>query len=967
MRQPRRILLAWLLLSLPGAPSVLALDPERAITQYARASFHAPLVLPHDDVSALTESRDGYLWIGTVEGLARFDGVRSVVFDKSNTPALANNWIKAVLEDRLGRIWIATFGGGVVCRENGRFVRYGEQQGLPNELVYSLTEDREGRIWAGTAGNGFVRFSDGRFVREPGTEAAAGSAVRALLQARDGTLWIGADDGLYRFRDGRTTRLTRADGLTDDRIMALAEGPDALWIGTEKGGVNRLANGRFTAITVREGLSHERVWSLAVDRDGNVWIGTDGGGLDRWSRGRLSSFSTRNGLDNDYVWALHEDRAGSLWVGTNGAGLARLQDGRVVPLTTAEGLPSDFAWSVCRTRDGSLWVGSEDAGLARVRDGAVTRFTTRDGLSSNQVKALVESPDGSLWIGGNEGIDRFRDGRITRAAVPELAGLRINALALDREGSLWIASDRGGLRVVRNGRLSVVPGTGKRAGEQLNSVRVARDGAVWFGSLGGLGRLRGEQLQWYGRAEGLPSARVSSIFEDPAGQIWAATQGGLVRVQGERAQSVGSKEGLHDDSIAVAIGDDSGGIWMGTNRGISRVARRDVEDVMAGRRTSLPSLVLGLEDGLPNVEINGSGSSAWKDPGGRLWFATRGGVASVDPARLATEEHAPSVLIEEVRADDRVLPGSGGWRLPPETRRLTFQFTSLGSRFPARTRFFRRLEGFDGAFVDGGSARTADYTNLPYGRYRFRVVAAGEDGRRHEPGASVEFRIEPRLQDTLWFRALALAAFAVALPLVYTVRLRRLRRQKLELERLVAERTAEVQAANARLAQLSSEDALTGLANRRRLDEALEEEWRRAVRQRTALGFLLVDVDLFKDYNDRLGHPAGDACLRVVAQAMSEMHRRAGELVARYGGEEFVVLIPGVSRDAVFAAAEALRLRVVALALPHPASTVAAVVTVSVGVAWTEPQPGTSAAGLVSAADRALYSAKDAGRNRVGR
>jgi diguanylate cyclase (GGDEF)-like protein len=955
-----RRLVLLLLAALTSVRTVAALDPQREPTQYARRTWRAPEALPHDDVSAILQTRDGYLWVGTVEGLARFDGVRSVVFDKSSTKAFTNNWVKALLEDREGRLWVGTFGGGLLCRERGGFVRYDATRGVAQDVVLSLLEDREGRLWAGTS-EGVLRLQDGRFVREPGLLATEKTQVRALLQDRAGTLWIGADDALYRWRDGQLSRLTRADGLPDERIMALAEDDGGLWVATERGGIARLAEGRVTTLTRRDGLAHDRIWSLAVDRDQNLWIGTDGGGLQRLSAGRLTSFSTRNGLGNDFVWALREDDEANLWIGTNGGGLTRLKGGRVVPLGKPEGLPSDFAWAVRRTRDGSLWIGTEDAGLVRMREGTWSRVTTREGLATNQAKVLLEGKDGTLWIGGDGGLDRWRDGR-AEAAVPRVGG-RINALAEGPDGKLWIATDRDGL-------IQMTPGVGRaRAAEgmprgEVTALLAASDGAIWAGTAGGLARLAEGRVEVFGVKDGLPSTYVTALFEDPPGTVWAGTRGGLTRIRGEQVKSVSARDGLFDDAVMLALPGGDGSLWIGGNRGLFRVARREVEDVMDGRGASIRSLVLGQDDGLRSVEINAAGSSGWRDADGRLWFATRGGVALVDPRNLRPNGRPPRVLIEEVFGDERRLQATGE-HLPPSTRRLTFQFTAIDFRSPSRLRFARQLEGFDPDWVDAGTRRSADYTNLPHGHYRFRVKAANEDGVWSANFAATEFEIEPRFSETLAFRALVGLLFVVAVPAFYGVRVRRLRVQKAALEGLVEARTAELHAANDRLAQISREDPLTGLWNRRRLDEALEEEWRRAVRQGTSLGFLLVDVDFFKEYNDRLGHPAGDACLKAVATAIAEGHRRAGELVARYGGEEFAVVLPLFTERDTTGAAEGIRRRVEVLALPHPGSTAAPGVTVSVGVAWCMARASDSPADLVAAADRALYRAKEAGRNRV--
>jgi diguanylate cyclase (GGDEF)-like protein len=377
--------------------------------------------------------------------------------------------------------------------------------------------------------------------------------------------------------------------------------------------------------------------------------------------------------------------------------------------------------------------------------------------------------------------------------------------------------------------------------------------------------------------------------------------------------------------------------------------------------------VLGLADGLRSVEVNGGGSSGWKDPDGRIFMATRGGLATVDPSRLASRARPPAVLLEEILADTRPLPAAGGFRLPASSRRLSFRFTAFDLRAPSRTRFAWRLEGYDPDWVDGGTQRTAQYTNLPDGRYVFRVKAANEDGVWNEEGAAAAFEIEPRLRDTLWVRLLAAALLVVAGPSFYAWRVRRLRRQKSDLERLVVARTAELQAANLLLAQVSREDPLTGVWNRRRLDEALAEEWRRAVRQRTPLGLLLLDVDYFKAFNDRLGHPAGDSCLKAVAHTVAEAHRRAGELVARYGGEEFAVLLPQAREQDALNVAERLRAHIAGLSVPvddGDESAGCVRLTISVGVASLDGE-SRELTDLLAAADAALYHAKETGRNKT--
>lgn len=961
--QVRRSTLLALLVLCAAAGTAGALNPDLAITQYVQNVWRAPQFLPHDDIASIVQTRDGYLWVGTVEGLARFDGVRSIIYNKSNTPAIANNWIRALLEDRQGRLWIGTFGGGLVCLKDGKFTRFGAKEGLPADTIFSLFEDRDGHVLIGTLGYGIVRFENGKFLREPGTESLSADSARAIVQDRQGAMWYGTDTGVYRLDKGRMTHIGKADGLTDDVIMSMAVDDQGIWIGTEKGGVNRWGQGKIWSITTKDGLLHNRIWSLCVDRDKNVWIGTDGGGLNRWSRGRLSALNTKNGLTNDYVWALYEDREGSLWIATNGGGLNRLKNGLFVTLTTREGLPSDFIWSILRTRDGSLWIGTEDAGVTRIREGSMTTFPLPEKITAN-AKVLFEDRNGNLWIGGHQGLDRWQDERIVPAGIPELVGKTVNAFAEDKDGALWVGTSSMGLVRIQDGRLQQFSRTEGLSSDSVSSLLLAPDGSLWIGTSGGVNHLSNGRFSSFTTRNGLLSDYVTALLQTSDGTIWAATRAGLARIRNGRVEVVTSANGLYDDAVMSVVAGGEGAIWMGSNRGAFRASLKELNAVLDGSMERIHCLSFGLDDGLRNVEVNGAQTSLWKDPDGRLWFATRGGASWIQPKVFNARTSHPRILIEEVVADGKSLKGNGVWQLPAGTFNLEIHFTAMSLLSPSTMKFRYRLEGFDPDWADSGPNRTAHYTNLPHGRYRFRVISARADGAWVDTGAGAEIAVEPRIYETLWFRILAAVVVLLAGPIFYIIRTRRLKRQKAELERIVAERTAEVQAANERLAQIAREDSLTGLANRRRLDEALEEEWRRAFRTGTSLALLLIDVDHFKPYNDQLGHQAGDNCLKAVAATLAEVCKRAGELVARFGGEEFAVILPAINMKGAETTAGIILRRVRELAIPHPQS-VAPVITVSVGVAWLYPHDGGGVPDLIRAADSALYRAKSNGRNRM--
>jgi ligand-binding sensor domain-containing protein/signal transduction histidine kinase len=800
-RRRRRIIgLAAFVLIVKGAPVTEALDPRRVITQYAHEVWQMEQGLPSNSIRAILQTRDGYLWLGTDNGLVRFDGVQFTVFDKKNAAALVSNGITALLEDRHGALWIGT-SGGLIRFKDGKWTAYTRRDGLSDNQVRSLGQDREGNLWIGTETGGVNRFREGKFTVYRQSEGLAYNRVNVIYEDRRGALWIGTMGGLSRFQDGRFTSYTTTEGLPHKNVGAISEDREGnLWVGTD-GGLVRFRDGKFSLVS-KESHSTRSLRAMIHDREGNLWVGTYGGGVYRFSRGAWSRLTVKEGLSDDRVLSLYEDREGSLWVGTQG-GLNRLKDTRVTAYTTREGLPDHWVHSVLEDRTGNLWIGTR-RGLARWTEGMLTTYTTADGLPSNVIRALYEDRKGNLWIGTDGGgLARWRDGRF--AVYGKKQGLmsdRVYALYEDRSGTLWIGTYGQGLYQLKDGRFigfSLEEGGLRRVGPGMGPprgfVRVIyedRQGALWIGTRRGLYRLKEGNDTFYTTRDGLsPGELVTSFHEDEDGTVWIGTYGGgLNRFRDGRFTVYTTDHGLPDNTIYQILDDGRGNLWMSSNRGIFRISKKELNDCARGQIASVVSVVYGTADGMKSAECNGGNQSAGcKTRDRRLWFPTTKGVVVVDPANIRTNALPPPVAIEQVIVDKKSIAPDGRAEAPPGRGELEVRYTALSLLDPSKVRFKYRLEGYDENWVEAGSRRIAYYTNIPPGRYRFRVIACNNDGVWNDAGAHVEFTLAPHFYQTRVFSVLV-GVFLIALgPSIYLLRVRQLKARQRELETLVAART----------------------------------------------------------------------------------------------------------------------------------------------------------------------------------
>jgi signal transduction histidine kinase/ligand-binding sensor domain-containing protein len=788
---PRALALALLPTLLATFPAA-ALDPAKAITQYRHEIWRTHEGLPQSSAEALVQTRDGYIWIGTQEGLARFDGARFVVFDKSSTPELRHNRVLSLLEDRRGRLWLGTEGGGLTVLEQGVFRTFGRTDGLASDIVRALAEGADGTLWIGTDA-GLQSRDERTFATWTVDDGAAPGGVRALAVDPTGTVWAGTGQGLLR----RSGREFVPVGVRDPVHSIHAASDGTLLVGTSHG-LRLLREGRVETLGTSDSLPGEVVNCVLRDRRGTVWIGTSAG-LARWASGRMSTFTPAQGLSNGNVLALLEDREGTLWVGTQDGGLNKLSDASFTPWGVTEGLSADVTWAVFVDRDGAVWSGTDSAGVNVRRGDRVTTIGTADGLAAPGVQAIWQHPDGSVWLGTRGGgVSVVRGGRVVKTLrkADGLASDSISAITGTRDGSIFIGARGGGglTRLSADGAFTRFSEQDGLLNGTVHALHEDRRGNLWVGTNGaGLFRYDRDSGRFtrFGTPQGLSIEIVNTIHEEADGTLWVGTYGGgLNRFRDGRFFPVTMREGLYDDAVFAILPDGHGNLWISCNRGIYAVSLRELEALVRGVARRVSCRLFGVEDGMRNRECNGANQpSGARGPDGRLHFPTIEGIASVDPSGLFQNPIPPPVQVEEVRVNDKPRSARAFFELPPGAERFEFQYTALSFRVPSRVKFRIRLEGVDREWVDVGTRRSAYYTRLSPGSYTFRVAASNESGVWNEGEASFSFSVRPRLDQRPFFWLLL---GTLALAIVYTgyrFRVARLEARERELVEIVEERT----------------------------------------------------------------------------------------------------------------------------------------------------------------------------------
>lgn len=950
-----------------------ALDPGKNFQDYASDTWSIEQGLPQITVLSIAQDHTGYMWLGTQDGVSRFDGAEFENY-------LPGMWVQALAVGADNTVWIGTNKGLAYYRDQEIHSLnpepHADTSSASSPDVRALMFTADGRLLA-ASDQGLLQVDTHGFRHSTLLPAVP---LFALLNWRS-TLWVGGTGVLYAVTPDQV-RTIPAPGGAGTLVTQLAMHNDNLWAGTSRG-LFRYAGGKWLRVAGDPPQLHLAINTFRTDSDGNFWVATNEG-LARLHNGSMAAFVDSHAYQSvAQLNAIFEDREGSLWLGTHAYGVTRLWNGYTRRYSGPEGLRDPLVWSLTPDRHGGIWVGTSN-GVYQLRDARYRAVLPGRMLPAPNAYTLLDQ-DGTLWVGTSSGVVLYRDGHsVTPPALAPLKGLTIEGVFQTRDRAIWIAT-LGGIFRYRSGVLTAF---GTQDG--LDDLRCrllfqTRDGRLLVGTLSGLYQFDDGRFTHLATDTALDHAFITAIAEPRDGELVVGTfsEQHLFLFDGLKWHELTHEQGLPlNTPTFMSVDKNQDWFWVAGIRGIYRTRLADLEALGAGSVKTLATQRILSERGqwsgsAKGYCCNGAGNARGFFDGVNLWLPTRDGVVSVDTRNVQHNQVVPVTVIEAVKYANAWHPATSGGaptRIPSHDRDISFRFSVLSFQNPRSVQLLYRLRGYDSTWrnLDETTRRVASYTNLPPGDYVFEVRGSNNAGVWDPDTASLDISIGRYFYETWWFRVASVLVLLVLVYLIYGWRVRSLSAQRQYLEQVVAERTEALQSLNRQLEEASQTDPLTGLKNRRYLGQQLprdlahfRRELKRPGNKDQVMVFAVVDLDHFKELNDSAGHFAGDELLKQVATVLLAS-MRFGHYVVRWGGEEFLIVFRPMPRNETARVIARVHSAVggTRYTLPNGEQTN---ITCSIGfseypfvganpdaVDW-EP--------LVNLADNALYAAKQAGRN----
>ncbi len=784
---------------------VSGLNLKIPLNQSMHSSWSTKEGLPSDSINDIIQDRTGYIWIGTFNGLVKFDGIKFITFSKYENQGFESNSVTSIIEDKDGSIWIGTNGEGISRYNKNKFTMF-KNKILMNKVIRSLSIDKSGTLWIGT-GNGLLTadrrgnisiplngqfneqnieslyhdpdgqmwistergglsvFSKGSLKNLPVLESLKNTVVSAVIKDKEKNIWIGTkNSGLFIIKAGVLSNFKNNRKFKANTITSILKGMHGcIWISTDSG-LFRYSNNNFNSYGEKDGLSDNQVSKILEDKEGSIWIATSRGGINKLSNGKFVALTSLQGLISDKVNSIFQDGENTFWIGTDG-GLSIVSNGKIVSSSITKYLRGVRIRHINKDSIGRIWISTySDLGLVTYFKGRISNFTIEDGLSSNRCRVSIEDHTKNIWVGTPNGLNMIDPSSKIRAFT-KINGLSDNyilSIYEDSKQKLWITTNGGGISIINRGRFST-----------------------------------------FGARNGLPSNIVFRVHEDKEGIVWISTSAGLSRFDGNNFFNYSKRNGLPENAVFQVLEDSRGRIWLTAEQGIYIADKQSLNRIAKDKTGSIKVTLYNNLDGL--LDSPTPVSWAITANNGNNMFPTLMGVASINTLSIPINEKPPPLLIEMIRIDNRNYSPAQIKQLSPNYKRLTFAYTALSYVIPHKVQYRYKLEGFDEEWSGLTTKREVSYTTLPPGNYIFRIKAVNNDGVWNEGDVKIPFSQKPFFYQTLWFYIATILSFIGIIALVLGLRIRTLRKRSVELEKQVTERTAELRTTDRIVANINKE------------------------------------------------------------------------------------------------------------------------------------------------------------------
>ena len=800
--------------------SARAVDSADAPNYFIRA-WQAENGLPQNTVSSVVQTHDGYLWIGTYNGLARFDGVRFVVFDDKNAPELHDSRITSLFESNDGTLWIGHENGEITSFKGGKFQAVKISAAVSK--IHGIATDEVGDVWFLNDSGHLLRLRDG-LVLSP---QAGDSKFLSLTRSSNGIIWVVRNGCLSALENGQLRIIQLGEPITNTYVQGVCPSRDGgLWV-SNNGRIRRWKDARWVQDLGSAPWDLKPLVSLIETRNGILVAATPNTGIFLMFPGTGEPplhYSQFSGIEADRILSLMEDRESNLWIGTGGAGLIEMRQSNIQVVKPPDNWLGHPVLSTCPGRNGELWIGTEGSGLYCLKNGEWTNFGFTNFAGNSYVWSLAEDSAGQLWVGTwGAGLFLRHDDHFKKAPGLEQIALPMPALLASRDGGLWIGTSAGPLYYF-NGKTNWFAGDADESLRDVRAIAEGSNGLVWFGTAGnGLGCLENGHIHKFRQADGLPSDYIGCLHFDADGALWIGTfNGGLCRLKQGHFSVIDREKGLPNSVIGDIEDDGNGYFWMSSHGGIIRASKAELNDCADGKIKEIHCLTYGIYDGLPTIECSqGLQPAGCKTLDGRLWFPTSKGLVLVNPNQVKTNPQLPPMALEEVLVDGQpVTNTTSPLRVAPGHNRLEFHFSALSFVAPEKVNFKYRIEGLEKEWVNVGTKRVANYSFLPPGDYTFHVIADNNDGVWNNDGVSLRLTLLPHFWQTVWFRTFAgLLILLAASGAVWFETRRRLHRRLEKLERQQA-----IERERARIAKDIHDDLGASLTRITMLSQSVRDE-----------------------------------------------------------------------------------------------------------------------------------------------